>query len=548
MAHGAVGSRPEVNARHVRSSRWSGLPAPLTPLIGRIEEASHLRDLLRRPGVRFVTLTGAGGVGKTSLAVDVARQVAGEFADGAALVGLASYEDPDLVADGIALAFGIEGVAEQETLETLASGLADKQVLLVLDNLEHLLAAVPMLVELLERCPGLTILATSRTVLRASGEHILFVPPLPVPPPSKPASVDSVLEHAGTLLFVERARAAAPGFELTKENAAAIAALCQHLDGIPLAIELGAARVRLLSPEELLRHLTRALSLLTGGSRDRPSRQRTMRDAISWSYELLSAADQLMLRRLSVFRGGFTLDAAAAVCLPPGRDASEALERVISLSDHSLVRPSGHAGDDSRFGMLEVVREFSSERLEADEDVAVRAAHAAYYRNVAEDAELGLKSTDQQVWRDRLEAELDNLRAALAWTTGGGPARSHQDGLRLAGALWYFWFQRGFLAEGRRWLAAALAITSAEDSFRGKALLGEALLLGDKETSLRPEAGLRKAWPAGGRRRIGAGQPNRCTCSGTFSSTSANTPLRASCSRRAGQPSRRRATCSAACL
>ena len=460
----------------MRSSPWSGLPAPLTPLIGRVEEANQLRDLLRRAGVRFVTLMGAGGVGKTSLAIDVARGVAGEFADGAVLVGLASYEDPDLVADGIALALRIEGVAGQETLETLATGLADKQVLLVLDNLEHLLAAVPILVELLERCPGLTILATSRTVLRASGEHILFVPPLPVPPPSEPASVDSVLEHAGTLLFVERARAAAPGFELTKENAAAVAALCQHLDGIPLAIELGAARVRLLSPEELLRHLNRALSLLTGGSRDRPSRQRTMRDTISWSYDLLSAADQLMLRRLSVFRGGFTLDAANAVCLPPGRDGSEALERVSLLSDHSLVRPNGHAGDDARFGMLEVVREYASERLEADEDVTVRAAHAAYYRTVAEDAELGLKSAEQQRWRDRLEAELDNLRAALAWTTDGEAASSYQDGLRIAGALWYFWFQRGFLTEGRRWLAAVLAATGTQDPFRGKALLGEGTL------------------------------------------------------------------------
>ncbi len=456
----------------------SSLPTSLTSLVGREREVAALADLLGRPDVRLLMLTGPGGVGKTRLALRVAEVVGGDYPDGVAFVPLAALSDPALVVTAIAGALGVREAGGRPLRESLRAHLRDKGMLLALDNVEHLVAAADLLVDLLQACPALDMLVTSRAALRVGGEHEFAVPPLALPDQARPLDHTALGQVAAVRLFVERARLVKPDFALTASNAAAVAAVVARLDGLPLAIEFAAARIKVLPPDALLARLDKRLPLLVGGARDLPARLRTMRDAVAWSYDLLDAAEQRLFRRLAVFAGGWTLEAAEGVCDRDGDLPLDMLDGLSSLVDKSLVRQdAGADGEDGgpRFGMLETVREYGLERLtESDEANAVRREHALYMLNVAEHAAEGLNGTEQASWLARLEAEHGNLREALRWALadkddGAQPSvgtvdevvphgSAHLDtGLRLAGALWQFWRLRGYLSEGRTWLERLLA-------------------------------------------------------------------------------------------
>jgi predicted ATPase/DNA-binding CsgD family transcriptional regulator len=450
---------------------WIGRPpAYLTALVGREREAATVRALVLDRAARLVTLTGPGGVGKTRLAVRVATDLDTGF-DQVAFVDFAPVRDADRVPARIAEALAVE--ESGEPVAALVRALGPRRLLLVLDNVEHVVAAGPALVEVLAGCPGVALLVTSRSRLRVSGEHVIAVPPLAVPDPA--AAPQELVESEAVRLFVERATAVSPTFALTGETAATVAQICRSLDGLPLAIELAAARMTVLTPQALLSRLGRRLALLIDGGQDVPKRLRTMRAGIAWSYDLLSPPEQALFRRLAVFAGGFGLAAAEFVC--PG-ERSAALDTVAALVDQSLLRRVTPDGVEPRFAMLETIGEFALERLvDSGEEVEARRSHAAYFRRLAGSAEPGLRGPDQQEWRDRLETDLDNLRAALAWGTAESAAdEDAAHGLRMAGALWYFWFQRGLPGEGRRWLTRALARVSTAGTDRAQALLGAGTL------------------------------------------------------------------------
>jgi non-specific serine/threonine protein kinase len=454
---------------------WIGRPpAYLTGLIGREQEAARLRALVLDRGARLVTLTGPGGVGKTRLAVQVAADLDAGF-DEVAFIEFAPVRDHDRVAARISEALGVVETAGQSPGAALVRALGARTLLLVLDNFEHVVAAGPVLVDLLVSCPGVAMFVTSRTLLRVSGEHVLAVPPLALPDPARPLSASGLAEYDAVRLFVERSTAVSPTFALTDENAATVAQICQGLDGLPLAIELAAARMTVLSPQALFDRLGRRLALLTDGAQDAPERLRTMRAGIAWSYDLLAPGERSLFRRLAVFAGGFGLAAAE---FARGGERSSALDTVAALVNQSLVQRITPDGVEPRFAMLETIGEFAMERLvDSGAETDARRRHAAYFRRLAVSAEPGLRGPDQQEWRDRLEADLDNLRAALRWGTSASvDDEDAEHGLRLAGALWYFWFQRGLPGEGRHWLSRALDRVRTAGVDRAQALLGAGTL------------------------------------------------------------------------
>ena len=467
-------------------ARPSGLPNPATPLVGRERETAEVAGLLGEPGVRLLTLTGVGGVGKTRLATEAAREAAPGFPEGIAFVGLAPLGDPALVLPTVARALGLRETEGQTPLEALIGRLEDKELLLVLDNLEHLLEAAPDVAALLEACPDLVVLATSRAPLRVRGEREYPVPPLALPPTTRNPTEDEVLKASSGRLFLERARAVSPNFEVTEENAAAIAAICWRLAGIPLALELAAAKVRFLDPASLLSRLDRALS--GAWARDLPERQRTMRTTLDWSHELLSDGEKALFRRLSVFAGGFALGAAEEVCVLDESGAGEILELLGQLVEQSLVTARPDA-DGSRYGMLEPVRQYAKEKLqESGEAAATRERHAEHFLALAQIARPELLGPRHAVWLKRLEQEHDNMREALGWALESGDVET---GLWLVGSLYWFWWMHGYLSEGRRWvdvfLSGSEAGRAATSPARALALYGAgelALGQGDLDRSV----------------------------------------------------------------
>jgi len=476
------------------------LPFQTSALIGREQEVALAQDLLRRSAVRLLTLTGPGGVGKTRLALAVATGMQSDFMDGVALVSLAPVDDVSLVVSTIAQAVGVQEAGRRPLLEQLQSHLRDRQLLLVLDNFEHLLGAAPLVSELLTACPRLKALATSRAVLRLQGEHEFAVPPLVLPDLQRLPDIAGLGQYDAVALFVARAQAMKPDFQLTDVTARAVAEICVRLDGLPLALELAATRIKVLPPRALLARLQQEgihrLELLAGGGRDLPPRQQTLRSTLDWSYALLDASEQQLLRGLSVFMGGCTLEAAEAVArgslgrAPASRETRSLaiiLDDLQSLLDNSLLYQLEQADGEPRFMLLETIREFALEQLERnDEAPIVRRTHAAYYLQFAEAIEPALTTAEQEIGLLRLEAEQDNLRAALRWALHGAPQPSDsrpgaspdaQLGLRLAGAIWRLWLMRGYLSEGRRWLEVALERAQGQrDISVGKALHGAGVL------------------------------------------------------------------------
>jgi predicted ATPase/DNA-binding CsgD family transcriptional regulator len=443
----------------------SPLPAPATPLIGRSSEVSLGGQLMEREGVRLVTLTGPGGIGKSRLAVQIASDLRHRFSDGVYWISLEALHDAALVLPTIARSFGLTDQGDRPVLDRLKEHLHSRALLLLLDNFEQVVPAASQIAELLALCPGLKILITSRTLLRIRGEYEVPIPPLSLPSLPDPSSdldpqalpslrTTELSRYAAIAMFVERASAVKPDFRLTDENVMAVAMICQKLDGLPLAIELAAARIKLLPPQAMLARLAQAMDWLTGGSQDMPRRQRTLRYTFQWSYDLLGPDEQLLFRQLGVFVGGCSLEAVQSIF--PGNQAS-LLDRLASLIDNNLLRQVEQADGEPRLYMLETLREYALERLTHHSELeAVQQRHGDTFVTLVEQAERHLTGADQAAWLDRLDREQGNIRAVLQNALKRGDAET---AVRLSGAFWRFWYLHGQLGEGRRWLESALAIS-----------------------------------------------------------------------------------------
>ncbi len=484
------------------------LPERLTSFIGRGREITDVKRALS--DARLLTLPGTVGCGKTRLAIQVAKDLAGEFKDGVCFVALAPISDPNLVVSAVALALGIKEGGGQPLFDNIKGYLQDKNMLLLLDNFEQVLPAAIMVADLLVACPQLKIMVTSRAALRIYGEQELPVRPLELPSfrTIQSLPVEALAQNEAVALFLQRAQSVRSDLALSADNAPAIAEICVKLDGLPLAIELAAARTKFLTPQSMLGRLGTQvvsgregrLTLLTGGAKDLPARQQTLRDTIAWSYDLLDEGEKALFRRLAVFVGGFSLEAVETVSdmgvgdqgsgirdqrsVPPLIPLDiDLLDGLSSLVDKSLLRQDEQDGGEPYFAMLETIREYATERLEeGGEGDQARGAHACYFVELAETAEPELRGLEQVAWFTRLEREHDNLRAALKWSLENGRG---DVALRMVGALSRFWFQRGYLTEGRKWVKSALDASAPEQGRaqrpaptieRAKALSGMALL------------------------------------------------------------------------
>jgi predicted ATPase/DNA-binding XRE family transcriptional regulator/tetratricopeptide (TPR) repeat protein len=437
------------------------LPAPLTPLIGRAHEVATVCHLLTEEGVRWLTLTGPGGIGKTRVALQAAAELSSSFADGVVFIDLAPIKDAALVPAAIARTLGLPQLERQRLVWQLQTALREQQMLLVLDNFEQVTPAAPIVAALLQAVPGLKVLITSRVVAGVSGEYLVDVPPLACPPPASFQPWAQLVEYDAVRLFAERARALRPGV-LAHEELAAVAAICAQLDGLPLAIELAAARTALFPPQALLARLDRRLPLLTTGACDLPPRQQTLRDTIAWSYDLLEPPLRTLFARLAVFVGGWTLEAAEAVCDTEGELGLDIIDGLAVLVNQSLVRREPAPAGETRFTMLATIQEYALERLvESGEIDRLRWQHAWYYLDLARTLAPGLLGGEQAHWLARLDVERDNLQAVWAWGQAGYPGEPEPGSgttvvLGLAGALWHYWLLRGSTADWLRWLPAEL--------------------------------------------------------------------------------------------
>src|SRR6266404_5423960 len=507
--HALVAEVDDEETQALKSTRWGGagaarqqvqtrpgnFPVPRTGFVGREREAAATKELLLRQDVRLVTVTGPGGIGKTRLGVEVASGLCEWFPGGIYFVPLSPLNDPSLIASVIVQTLGLREAGGQSPLEILKKNFQDSwcaPMLFLMDNFEHLVQAAPTVAELLAMGPHLKVLVTSRSALHVYGEHEFPVPPLALPDSRSMPSVEVLSQYPAVALFIQRAIAAKPDFELNRENAPAVTEICARLDGLPLAIELAAARIKVLSPASMLTRLASRLQLLTGGARDLPQRQQTLRAAMDWSYDLLNAAEQKLFRRLSVFVGGCTLDGAEAVCDTKGDLDLDLLDGMASMVDKSLAQQVEQAKGESRFVMLETIREYALEKLQASgERASTKRGHAAYCLVLAEEEASDQSGAEGAEWLERFAAEHDNFRAALEWLTETGDA---EWGLRLGTALFRYWEIREYLAEGRDRLGKLLKVAgaAAPTKARARALFAAGVLAGEQGDYASADAPIRE--------------------------------------------------------